>query len=141
VSSALEARAAFEAGAALRRAPESRLSCLPKRSISLDVGGRTAIEAVEDRERILRTKLVQQLIGADNTRFGAGSFVSDQIGHRLREIPTVGDARRRPHAGQSSRPLLSPPPHDDDEVMLAEDRVAIVAGSPDAEGGAGCWRP
>jgi hypothetical protein len=110
------------------RAPEKlRLSCVPKRSVPLDVSGRTAIEAVENAFAVLRTKLVQQLVGADCTRLDMGLLLLEQQRHSLRKVFVVDDAGRSPHAGKSSRPPLPPPPLDDDEVMTAEDRAAIVA--------------
>jgi hypothetical protein len=120
------------AGAALV-AREPHQCCLPKSEVSFDVRGRAVGQTVENALAILDPKLVQQLVGADDTRLGAtGPFLSEQTHHRLGQLPVVDDAGRTPHAGTSNRAPLPPPPHDDDEITTAEDRAAMLARDADA---------
>jgi hypothetical protein len=101
--------------------------CLPKSEVLFDLRGRTVGQSVENALAILDPKLVHQLLGADDTRLGAaGLSLSEQIRHRLSQLPIVDDAGRTPHAGTSNRAPLPPPPHDDDEITTAEDRAAMV---------------
>jgi hypothetical protein len=74
---------------------------------------------------------VEQLMATDGSRFGAG-LGPEELRHRLRELTTLHDAGWSPYTGVSSGSALPPPSHDDDEVMPANDRAAIVARGPDA---------
>ena len=123
-------RAAVAARAALitGEPPARRLL---KRQVPLDVAGLATVELLENTLTILITKLVQQLVGADDPRFNA-RFLSQEICHRLGKLAVVGNTRRRPVAVTPKRPSLPPLPHDDDEITFAQNRVVMLAGEADA---------
>jgi hypothetical protein len=74
---------------------------------------------------------VQQVIGADSPRIHV-RLLPEEICHRLSELPVVGYARRTPRAVTSQRSPLPPSPHDDHEIMSAQDRAAMLAAAADA---------
>ena len=68
---------------------------------------------------------MEQLVGTGHTDFESRFLLSDQIGHGGGKVYVVDDADRSPEAWTSNRPLLPPPPHDDNEITPAEDREAM----------------
>jgi hypothetical protein len=75
---------------------------------------------------------MEQLVGAGHTDFESNIVLSNQVGHGGGKVYVVNDSNRSPGTWTSKRPLLPPPPHDDNEITPAEDRRGMIASEADA---------
>ena len=108
---------------------------MAKREATFDIGGRPVTQCFENALRLLHAKLVKQIVSADDPRLDSGRLVLPKQRHdRLRQALIVDNSDRCPHAGTWNWPSLPPPPHNDDEIVFAEDRAAIVARGADSLG-------
>jgi hypothetical protein len=123
--------AAVNAGAALLLR-ETSLGATPKRKLAPDFRGRAAVQVREDALAIVAGKGMEQLVGAGHTDFESNIVLSNQVGHGGGKVYVVNDSNRSPGTWTSKRPLLPPPPHDDNEITPAEDRRGMIASEADA---------
>ena len=132
-TTAIAARTAIAAGAPVRSMREPLRGCPAELEVALDLGVRAVVESLENPLAILRADLAQQLLSAESTHLGLEGLLSQQRGHRLSKVAAVGNTYWSPFARPANRALLPPPPRDDKEILLAEDRPRMVAPRPDAE--------
>lgn len=111
---------------------EACCGCPAKLEVAFDLGGRAAVEPLEDPFTLLGTKPVQQLVTADGSRLEPTALLSQNRHHRLGEVAAAGNSDRSPVAGPANRALRPPPPHDDEEIIPTEDRALMLAARPDA---------
>lgn len=133
-ASPIAAGPAVGVGASVGLTREPRRGCPAELEVAFDLGGRAAVEPLENPFALLRAELVQQLVSADSTRLSPGVLLSQQCRHRLGEVATIGYTYRSPFGRPANRALVPPTPRNDEEVMPAEDRPLIVATPPDASG-------
>jgi hypothetical protein len=129
--------APFATGAAVDAAAafllrEASFGGTPKRQLASDFSGRAAVQVREDALSILAGKGIDQLVGAGHTDFESNVLISNQVGHCGGKVYVVNDSNRSPGTWASNRPLLPPPPHDDNEITPAEDREGMIASEADA---------
>jgi hypothetical protein len=122
------------ARAAVACAREQQRGCPSELVVSFDICSGATVQPIENPLAILLANLVQQLTGADGSGFGSG-LSAEEVSHSFRKLAVLHDGSWTPCTGVSSGPTLPPPSCDHDEVMLAKDRVPIVAGGSDAAGG------
>jgi hypothetical protein len=106
---------------------ELRSSRTPEGQVAFYLVGSAAVQSIENVFPILRAKLVKHIVGADHSHVGAGFSLSDKVNHRRRKLEVVNNADRSPQAWTSNRALPPPLPHDDDEIMPAENRAGMMA--------------
>lgn len=128
----IAARTAIEAGPPVWFPREAGCGCRAKFEVASDLGGRAAVESLEDPFTILRAELVQELVSADSSRLDPKALFSEKRGHHVSQVAAVGSTYWSPFARPANRALLPPPPHDDEVVIPAEDRLPILAARPDA---------
>ena len=122
---------AFAAGATVGQTSEPSRGRPAKLEVALDFGFRAAVEPRKNPLSILLGNPVQQLVMADSSRFGPDARLSQQRHHCISKVAAVDNTHRRPDARAPNPALLTPAPHNDDEISLAQDRDCIVAGSAD----------
>jgi hypothetical protein len=104
-------------------ARNSRLCCVAKLEAAFDLGSGTAVESIEDAVTIPRVNLVQHFVAADYTQFEVDLFPSNQRSSRGRCHPVLNDRGRLPRARKTRAPLPPGLSHEDDEIMIPQDRA------------------
>lgn len=135
---------ALDAGTAVdpRPALASRQRRLLQRLGALDVRPRPAVQLVDDPLPVLGVQLAEQLRAAEHAGLRLRRRLDEQLRHAARDDAVVDDGDGRPCIGPATGALLSPPAHDDDEVVLSDDRgCKSLAGAADVYAGVSAARP